>query len=356
MTDGQVDAWITAGLYDPTAGDAEAILELLRYLDERGATLDDLVEGQAAGTLAAAASDRLMAIDRTLSRDAAAQAVGLTVEQVDRAWLSVGLPAVPREGPAFSEGDLLLLGAFAAGTALLGFEAALQFSRVMGSALSRIADAATTGFITNVERPLNLDNARPVSLARASYDATTILVALPQIFEALFLHHVALASARSRATSQGASAYSEYRLSVGFLDLVDFTAWSRGLTTEHLAAAVNEFEEAANDRITERGARVVKNIGDAVMYVAPDPAIACSLALDLCQFVGEHPVLTMLRGAVASGSLLGRDGDYFGPTVNLAARAVKLRTARWGDRRSSGRGLRHRIARAVLAARDRRTG
>jgi class 3 adenylate cyclase len=318
-----VDAWVEAGLYDPDAANAPLRRELLEHLSERGVSIEEMLQADAMRGLTAAASDRLLTSPRTLSRDEAAARVGLTAEQVDRAWMAVGLPALPEDGPACSEGDLLLLAAFAAGMELLGFEAALQFSRVIGTSLARIADAAITGFLVNVERPLNIEHARPVELARVSEEGTSILVSMPEFFGPLFLHHAALANARSRATREGPTSFAEYRLSVGFLDLVDFTAWSEGLTAEQLAHAVNEFEEAASDRITPSGARVVKSIGDAIMFVSPDAATACRVALDLCGFVDAHPLLTRLRGAVTSGTLLSRDGDYFGPTVNRAARLVK---------------------------------
>ena len=59
------------------------------------------------------------------------------------------------------------------------------------------------------------------------------------------------------------------------------------------------------------------------MFISPDPLAACTTAVELCGWVGAHPVLTELRGAVAAGDVLSRDGDYYGPVVNLAARAVK---------------------------------
>jgi len=210
------------------------------------------------------------------------------------------------------------------GVDLLGFDAALQFTRVMGTSLARIADAAASGFLVNVEGPLIDEHNPPAALARASYDATGILASLPQIFGSIFLRHSLLATMRTRMSRDSTRGYAEFRLSVGFVDLVDFTAWSRELPVAELARTVNDFEEAASDLITERGARVVKNIGDAVMFVAFDARVACEIALDLCAYVDKHPTLTRLRGAVATGPLLSRDGDYFGPTVNLAARIVKL--------------------------------
>jgi adenylate cyclase len=69
---------------------------------------------------------------------------------------------------------------------------------------------------------------------------------------------------------------------------------------------------------------LVKLIGDEAMYVMVNAADACDVALSLCKHVDEHPVLDRARGAVASGSLVTSDGDYYGPLVNLASRAVKL--------------------------------
>lgn len=324
MTDDRdVAGWIAAGLYDPAAPDAADQLDLLRYLTEKGATTADMVAARDRRALTAAASDRLTNPVRTLTRDEAVTRSGLTSEQLDRAWLSLGLPPAPEAGPAFAEGDLPLLQAFALGIDLLGFEAALQFTRVMGSSLARIADAAVSGFLFNVEGPLVDQHSTPVALARASYEASVVLASLPQVFAPIFFRHAELATIRSRTTRAGAS-YAEFSLSVGFVDLVGYTAWSRDLSSVDLALAVNDFEEAASDAIVRHGARVVKNIGDAVMLIATDERVVTEVALELCQYVDEHPTLTRLRGAVASGALLSRDGDYFGPTVNLAARAVKV--------------------------------
>ena len=273
-----VDAWAAAGLYDAAAPDSAERLTLLRYLADKGATVDDMVAALAMRSLTAAASDRLLVDERTLSREDGARRCNLTTEQIDRAWLSLGLPPVPESGPAFSEGDVLLLTAFAIGVDLLGFDATLQFTRVMGSSLARIADAAVSGFLVNVEGPLVDEHSPPLRLAEASYEATAVLASLPQVFAPIFHRHALLATMRSRMSRDATGGYAEFRLSVGFLDLVDYTSWSRGLPIADLARAVNDFEEKASDVVTERGARLVKNIGDAVMFVAFEPRVACEIA------------------------------------------------------------------------------
>jgi adenylate cyclase len=72
------------------------------------------------------------------------------------------------------------------------------------------------------------------------------------------------------------------------------------------------------------GGRLVKFIGDEAMFVVADAGAACETALGIIDRLGSHPVPLSARGGLASGEILTREGDYFGPVVNLAARAVKL--------------------------------
>jgi len=76
-------------------------------------------------------------------------------------------------------------------------------------------------------------------------------------------------------------------------------------------------------RATEAaGGRVVKTIGDEVMYVGlTNETVAASLGLrDAATAAG----LPALRIGVASGPVISRDGDYFGPVVNLASRLTEI--------------------------------
>jgi class 3 adenylate cyclase len=316
-----VDAWISAGLYDPAVPGAPERLAMLEYLTSLGVEVDTMIEYDAKGHLGRAAPDQLVRPSPTLTRDEAAAASSLTPEQVDRAWLAIGLP-VPESEKAFNEGDVELLRAFAVGGELFGFDGIVQFSRVLGSSLGRVAEAAVASFLVNVEAPLLEGGGDSLARSSTSVESLQLLLALPDVFGPLFRRHVHAAIERSRAT-QDPGSFDRFRMAVGFLDLVGYTEWSRDLSSTALADAVNDFEGEANDRITRAGARVVKNIGDAVMFVALDSATACRLALELSAYVHTHPSLTELRGAVTTGEVVARDGDYFGPTVNRAARLVK---------------------------------
>ena len=125
-------------------------------------------------------------------------------------------------------------------------------------------------------------------------------------------------------------------LVVGFLDLVGYTALSQELDADELAELVDRFEALTHDTVAELGGRVVKTIGDEVMFVAEDTAQAATIALRLTERTGTDEVLPLARAGLACGTVLARDGDYYGPVVNLAHRLVEL--ARPGDGGGERRG------------------
>jgi class 3 adenylate cyclase len=75
------------------------------------------------------------------------------------------------------------------------------------------------------------------------------------------------------------------------------------------------FERHAWDIVTRAGGRIVKLIGDEAMFVHVDPRVACDIAKELV-VSSPHPV----RVGLARGAVVALHGDYYGPTVNLAAR------------------------------------
>jgi len=111
---------------------------------------------------------------------------------------------------------------------------------------------------------------------------------------------------------------------VGFVDLVRFAAITEQVADEELERLIDRFEKVAHDAITEGGGRIVKMIGDAVMYVADDPERAVAVALDLVDAYSHDELVPPARAGLAYGTALAREGDYYGPTVNLAARIVDI--------------------------------
>jgi len=111
---------------------------------------------------------------------------------------------------------------------------------------------------------------------------------------------------------------------VGFVDLVRFAAVTENVADDELERLIVRFEEVAYDAIVDGGGRMVKMIGDAVMFVADDPERATLVAIDLVDAYARDDLLPPARAGLALGQVLARDGDYYGPPVNLAARIVDV--------------------------------
>jgi adenylate cyclase len=113
-------------------------------------------------------------------------------------------------------------------------------------------------------------------------------------------------------------------MAIGFADMVGFTLLSQHVTDEELAAVVRRFEEISHDIVTSARGRVVKMIGDEVMFVVDSAADAARIGLDLADAYSDDDLLSDVRVGLAFGPVLLREGDYFGPTVNLAHRIVNI--------------------------------
>jgi adenylate cyclase len=72
------------------------------------------------------------------------------------------------------------------------------------------------------------------------------------------------------------------------------------------------------------GGRIVKTIGDEVMFITEQPAAAANIALRLAEASTQDDVLPDARAGLAYGHVLSREGDYFGQVVNLASRLTEL--------------------------------
>jgi adenylate cyclase len=305
------------GLYDPADAHAAERLELIEYLLGLGANLEDLVE--ASDELPRVASMITLRGPGRLTRAEVAERAGVSEELAARVWRASGFPDPGPDARACTDEDVEALRTVAAGIELLGLEETIQLARVIGSSLARMAEAMIATFMVHVVDPSLADDPSGLALARANARAAELLRAAGVVNDFVLRRHIEIAQ-RPIVLSG-----SETLLrTVGFVDLVESTALARQLTMRELGVSLVDFDELASDLVVDRGGRLVKLIGDEVMFVAADPGTACEIALDLTDRLDSHPRLPNARGALASGDVLTRDGDYFGPVVNLAARAVKL--------------------------------
>ena len=311
-----------AGVYDPDAVDADHVRSLLGWLVDIGWNVDEIVQCASACDLEAMASDHAIRPEAEFTLAEAAAQVDMEPEDLDRLRRAHGLAPRGLDGPGFSKADIEAFRGIQAGREMFSEDEAYHFARVLGSSLARIADAAVSLFLIDIEGPLRDAGGTPLDVARRNLDAAAALDNVAAGLDALLRLHMEDAVRRSRAArDDGDDAYTA-RMAVGFIDLVGFTAFSERVSAAELGLLVRQFESAAYDLVAENGGRVVKLIGDEVMFVAVDPTAACTIAMSLIsEFRGDN---VTPRGGLAYGGLLARGGDYYGPIVNLASRIGDL--------------------------------
>jgi class 3 adenylate cyclase len=314
-------AWHAAGLYDPSSPDAKQRLELLDYLASVGWTVDEI----------AANPDRLMSLasrrvlfggEERVTVARIAELAGCDESLVRRIRLAAGLPD-PGEAAACSPLEAVVVSSFIIGSAVFGDDVTLQFTRVLGSAASGIAEAALATFAANRTRALLEGGGTTADIARAGAEATEAFLTVPPVLDVLLRVHF---EAANTGRFSGEHGNPTVTVAIGFVDVVESTQLTQTLSGMELASALGDFERAASDAVVGIGGRIVKRIGDAVMFVSSDASAACDAAAVILDAVGAHAALTGARAAVAFGKVLARDGDYFGTPVNRAARAVAFAT------------------------------
>jgi class 3 adenylate cyclase len=313
------DLFERVGLYDPAAPNAADRLQLLSFLVEQDCTLDEMVAADAEGRLFGLAGDRIIRPGRntlTLSQVADRSAVPLDV--VRRTWRAFGLSDPGVDVPVASPADVEMIRTYARIAELVGEETARGVARVFGAAVARIAEAAGSAFGGRVQDIAISRSGSEALTARAFAAAAPLAPELGRVLDTLTRHHLEAA----RRHLEGADA--ESRFAVGFADLSGFTVRSASMDPEELSQFMSGMEEVVFDVAADRGARVVKFIGDAVMLVAA----AAEPLVDTASALVNHPAVSAVgmtaRAGLALGPVVASLGDYFGSPVNLAARLVAV--------------------------------
>ena len=318
------DELLAEGLHDPTRDDPSRLLLLRRCL-ELGLTVDE-IRGAGDDLIDLAVQRLLAGGEETLTIAEVASKAGvplLRAEQITRAS-GINGPAVAER--CYSEGDVALVSTVGLAFDLLGEEAALQMVRVGAAAVARLGDTAMSAFLTSVGARASRD-ASGLQLIDANQAAIEMLPRFGDVLIHMLMHYLRQAyRPRSEASVDAVlgQGLDTRELAMGFADLVGSATVTDRKSLAELNTALDIFERTATDIITAGGGRVVKFIGDEVMFRADSADIACSVAIDLVDFVRTDPALPPLRAGLAFGEVLSREGDYYGPVVNLASRITKF--------------------------------
>jgi class 3 adenylate cyclase len=300
---------------------ARARAGLIDYLDGLGFSVDEMVEAERAGRLFGLAGDAVQRSGRPVySLRTAAETLGVPLEEVQNAWAVLGLTVAGPDHLALSQADLDGLATWVAYKALVGDDAALGLLRVIGAAVERLAEAESA--IVRAGFPeIQLNHTHDeLATARAYRAIAEYIPRTAAMIDAVHRHHLIAARSHFEAVLRDTS--DNVVCGVGFADLSGFTALTQLLTPSELSGMLNEFNATATDVVHADGGRVVKFIGDAVMWVSSSPERLAKAALDLVDHQKAREVHLQVRAGLAYGRVLAIGGDYFGNPVNLAARLV----------------------------------
>jgi adenylate cyclase len=278
-----------------------------------------MVAANAEGRLPFVLGDRLIRQGpRELTLDEVVDLTALSPDMVRRIWRALGYAEHPADEVAYTESDVRVLQMIAVIIDTLGEAGAIQFVRVVGSSLARIAETGFTLGLSEVEGGFLAHASSLVEAAQAAQLLGVLSQFAPSLFDPIFRRHIELVARNSDRTPSDRPDTAPR--AIGFADMVDFTTMTNASSVAELAGAVDDLETIANAAVSAVGGRLVKLIGDEVMFAANTADDGCEIALRLLEGAAQHPTLPMLRASLAVGSVVLFEGDYFGPVVNLASR------------------------------------
>ncbi|MES9543295.1 adenylate/guanylate cyclase domain-containing protein [Actinomadura sp. NPDC000600] len=253
---------------------------------------------------------------------------GVSRDFAGRIWRAFGYPSMPDETIAYTEGDVAALDRLRklVDDGILDEDGVIRLVRAFGQTMTRLAE-----WQVNLLRSMLTQDLNDAPSAQAVDTVVDIAEKHIGDFEPLVVHawRRQLAAAGTRALAAAASrengdSAGRPMTTVGFADMVSFTQVSRELEEIELARVVEWFEETAADIIASCGGRLVKTLGDEVLFSAETPEVGAEIALTVASAIQDETEVPDVRVGVAHGPVLPLMGDVFGTTVNLAARLTSL--------------------------------
>jgi adenylate cyclase len=240
-----------------------------------------------------------------------------------RFWRALGLPEVDDEEAAFHENDVEALRLLRTISETgVPTEELLGVARVYGQSLSRVADAETRIFHEHFVEPLLREDERSQGLEeRLAPLVESFLDGLAKQLDYVHRQHLVVALQQLVTDVPGGKAQ---RSAIGFADLAGYSSLARRADVEEVERMIERFEDIAIEFCSAPKVRLVKMLGDAVMFVSNDPAAALDAASALVRSVAEDDVLEEARAGLDIGEVVPRGGDYFGAPVNIAARVTSF--------------------------------
>jgi len=333
---GYIDDLVRLGILKPGNGDAVAPGDVRRArwvhgLDRAGVPIDGMAAAVRDGALSfsfldASAFDRFAAVtSSTFAELSERTGIPLDLLMVVRGALGF---AEPQPEDHVREDELSVVPAIELQLSS-GFRPTVieRWLRVCGDSLRRIAETETDWYGTEVVQPLLESGMTEGEMLQAQAGLGSELVPLiEQALVAIYRGQQEHAWSKSfveevERALEGAGLHSRMHIlpAVCFLDITGYTALTEeqgDMAAADLAARLATFVRGC---AREHGGQPVKWLGDGVMFYFPAPGPGVLASLEMVEGVAPHD-LPPARVGIHAGPVVLQEGDYFGRTVNLAAR------------------------------------
>jgi adenylate cyclase len=320
---------------EATPGESDPILELAQAME--GPLRIPAHTPDAVRDTVASLERRLIGGQREFRRREVASEAGVSLHSARKLWRAIGFPELSDDEVFFTQADKEALGTMVGMVreGKLTEETAISLMRSVGQMTDRMVVWQIEALVEDMIANQNMSD------RQARRQLFSLLPEIIPAIEDLLLyswrrqlnsavHRMALRVETGVAAYQQDSGESDggtplpLARAVGFADLVSYTSLSRRMNERTLAQLVQRFEAKCAEIISVGGGRLVKTIGDEVLYVAETPQAGAQIALSLSRELAKDELFPQTRGAVVWGRLLSRLGDIYGPTVNMAARLTSL--------------------------------
>jgi adenylate cyclase len=296
--------------------------ELVEWLLEQGITADEI---RSANPPLLLATRHLIGDDGTyVSTREISETYGIDLILLQRVQRAIGLVSVDDPDAIVhmrADGEAA---AFAQRFVDLGLDPdqLVLVVRVLAEGLSRTAEVMRYSALSAIMRP----GATEVEIAKASKALVSQIAPMlgPMVQNMLFMqlrHMMETEAVNAAERAAGQPLPGARQITVAFADLVGFTRIGEAVSAEELGQLANRLAVLARD-MTVPPVRFIKTIGDAVMFVCPDPVPLLDVVLKLVEVVDTDNDFPRLRAGVASGMAVSRAGDWFGSPVNVASRVT----------------------------------
>lgn len=256
---------------------------------------------------------------RRWTRTELADAAGLSPAETRRLWRALGFAEVGDDEVRFTDHDIAAAQAFAGLVAagVVGPDVSEAVARATAQSVSQLAEWQV-GLLRRLFEASNDVGGEPAPDAELEF-ARMFLPVLENLQAYVWRRHLAAAIARMVVHPPSVTDATEV-LTVGFADMVGFTRTTRRRSVAELSEMIERFSAVTTDVIADGGGRLVKTVGDEVLFVVDEVAAGASIALGLRDRVRTEAVLPELRIGLATGPVLPHYGDVYGEVVNIAAR------------------------------------